>query len=117
MGIKQIFQEGMREFKRQSALRKEKGNFSQKEKLLSEQLTEIGEKAWESKMNIDSYGNSKKLITRAQDQMDKLNSQLSELEEKKVDFENKKKEENDSFNSQHKEVEEKKKAVDTLLNN
>lgn len=116
MGIKQIFQEGMREFKRQSALRKEKRNLSQKENLISEQLTEVGKKAWESKMDIDSYGNSKKLISRAQNQMDKLNSQLSESEAKKTDLENKKKEENESFNSQHKEVEAKKKEVDTRLN-
>ncbi len=116
MGIKQIFQEGMREFKRQSALRKEKRYLSQKEELLSEQLTETGKKAWESQMDIDSFGNSKKLISRAQNQMDKLNSQLSESETKKADLENKKKEENESFNSQRKEVEAKKKEVDTRLN-
>ena len=117
MGIKQIFQEGMREFKRQSALRKEKRDLSQKENLLSEQLTEVGKKAWESKMDIDSYGNSKKLISRAQDQMDKLNSQLSESEEQKTNLENKKNEENESLNSQRKEVEDQKKEVDTRLNN
>lgn len=117
MGIKQIFQEGMREFKRQSALRKEKRNLSQKEKLLSEQLTETGKKAWESKMDIDNYGNSKELITNAQDQMDELNTRLSDLDKQKQELENKKKEENESFDSQRKEVEEQKKGVDTRLNN
>ena len=116
MSIKKIFQEGMREFKRQSALRKEKRDLSQKENFLSEQLTEVGKKAWESKMDIDSYGNSKKLISRAQDQMDKLNSQLSESEEQKTNLENKKNEENESFNSQRKEVEDRKKEVDSRLN-
>ncbi len=117
MGIKEIFRKGMREFKRQSSLRKEKKDLSQKEKLLSEQLTHLGKKAWESRMDIDGYGNSKELITNAQKQIDELNRQLSDLEKQKQGLENKKKEENDSFNSRRKEVEDKKKEVDNRWNN
>lgn len=117
MGIKDIFRKGMREFKRQSSLRKEKKNLSQKEKLLSEQLTLLGKKAWDSQLDIDAYGNSKELITNAQKQIDELNRQLSDLEKQKLELENKKKEENDTFNARRKEVEDKKREVDTRLNN
>lgn len=116
MGIKEIFRNGMREFKRQSSLRKEKKNLSQKEKLLSEQFTLLGKKAWESKLDIDSYGNSKELITNAQKQIDELNNQLSKLERQTQDLEDKKTGENDTFNARRKEVEDKKMEVDTRLN-
>lgn len=115
MGIKKIFRDGMREFKRQSALRKEKRNLSEKEKLLSGQLTQLGKKAWESKLDIDSYGNSKELITNAQDQMNELNALLSNLQNQKEELEKKKNEENESFNSQNKVVEGKKREVDMSL--
>jgi chromosome segregation ATPase len=117
MGIKEIFRRGMWEFKRQSSLRKEKKNLSQKEKLLSEQLTLLGKKAWESKLDIAPFGNSKELITNAQKQIDELNRQLSDLEKQKQDLENKKTGENDTFNARRKEVEDKKREVDTRLNN
>ncbi|MCX6582874.1 MAG: hypothetical protein NT166_22085 [Candidatus Aminicenantes bacterium] len=117
MGLKQIFQEGMQEYKRKSALGKEKKNLSQKEKLLSEQLTALGKKAWDSKLDLGGFGNAKDLIANAQEQMDGVNNNLAELEKQKLDLENKKKEQNEAFNAQRKEVEDKKKDVDTRLNN
>ncbi len=117
MSIKQIFQEGMQEFKRKSALGKEKKNLSQKEKLLSEQLTALGKKAWESNLDLGSFGNAKELIANAQGQIDSVNNHLADLEKQKQDLENKKKEQNEAFNSQRKAVEDKKKDVDTRLNN
>lgn len=117
MGIKQIFQQGMNEFKRQSALRKEKRNLSQKQTLLSQQLTEVGKKAWEAKLEISQYGNSKELITTAQNQIDELNARLTNLESQKQELETTKSEKNDAFNSQRTGVEDKKKEVDTLLDN
>ena len=116
MGIKQIFQEGMKEFKRQSALRKEKHKLADKEKLLTEQLTALGKKAWESNLAIDAYGNSKELITNAQNRLDELNNQQGELETQKKELEDKKVEENRSFDAQRKEVEDKKREVDNRLN-
>lgn len=117
MGIKKIFQQGMNEFKRQSALRKEKKNLSQKQTLLSEQFTEVGKKAWETKLEISQYGNSEELITKSQDQIDELNTKLTSLESQKQELETTKNEKNEVFNSQRKEIEDKKKDVDTILNN
>ncbi|HLP61281.1 MAG TPA: hypothetical protein VK186_20730 [Candidatus Deferrimicrobium sp.] len=116
MGLKQIFKEGMQELKRKSALSKEKKNLSQKEKLLSEQLTALGKKAWDAKLDIFSFGNIKELIENAQAQIDSVNRHLVDLEKQKQDLENKKKEENETFNSQRQEVENKKKDVDNRLN-
>lgn len=117
MGIKQIFQEGMQEAKRKSALSKEKKNLSEKEKLLYDQLTALGKKAWDSNLDLGSYGNAKELITNTQGQVDTVNTHLADLEKQKQDLENKKKAENETFNAQRKEVEDKKKDVDARLNN
>jgi|GEM_PF-1315605 len=117
MGIKQIFQQGMNEFKRQSALRKEKKNLSQKQTLLSQQFTEVGKKAWEAKLEISRYGNSEELIKTTQNQIDELNTRLTSLESQKQELETTRNEKNDVFNSQRTEVEDKKKEVDTLLDN
>lgn len=117
MGIKKIFQQGMNEFKRQSTLRKEKRNLSQKQSELSIQLTEVGKKAWESKIEISQYGNSEELITKTQNQIDELNTKLANLDSQKQELETTKTEKNNTFNSQRKEIEDKKNDVDTHLNN
>lgn len=117
MSIKQIFQAGMQEAKRKSALSKEKKNLSEKEKLLYGQLTALGKKAWEANLDLGSYGNAKELIANTQGQVDNVNTHLADLEKQKQDLENKKKTENETFNAQRKEVEDKKKDVDTRLNN
>ncbi|MCP4147664.1 MAG: hypothetical protein GY757_07930 [bacterium] len=116
MGIKEIFNDGMREFKRQSALRKEKKDLSSKEKIYSEQQTSLGRKAWDSKLNIDGFGNSKDLLSKAQGQIDDLDSQLGNLEAQNKELEEKKTKENDAFNLQRSEVEEKKREVDSRIN-
>lgn len=116
MSIKQIFQEGMQEAKRKSALGKEKKNLSQKEKVLADQLTALGKKAWDANLDLGGYGNAKELIANTQGQIDSVNTHLADLEKQKLDLENKKKAENETFNSQRKEVEDKKKEVDARLN-
>lgn len=115
MGLKQMFKEGMQELKRKSALSKEKKNLSQKEKLLSDQLTALGKKAWEAKLELGGFGNAKELIDNTQAQIDCVVCHLTDLEKQKQDLENKKKEENETFNSQYQEAENKKKDVDTRL--
>jgi hypothetical protein len=115
MGIKNIFQDGMKEFKRRSSLHKEKRDLQQKEKLLAQQLTALGKKAWESRIDITAHGNLNELLTGAQKQQEELNSLLQDLEKQKLETEEKRKQSNDSFDSQRKAVEEKKKEVDTRL--
>lgn len=115
MGIKEIFQQGWKELRRKSALLQAKRELKQKEKVYEEQLTALGQKAWESKLDIDSYENVKELLTSAQKQQDDLKAQLEDLEKRKKETEEKKKQENETFDSQIKEVEEKKKVVDDRL--
>jgi myosin heavy subunit len=112
MSIKEIFQQGIKEFKRRSALSKQKRLLRQKEKLYSQQLTALGKKAWESQVDVTAYGNLKDIISTTQDQHKQLMSQLETLEKQKQETEAKKKQENDSFETRRKEVEEKKKEVD-----
>jgi myosin heavy subunit len=115
MGIKEIFQQGWKELRRKSALLQAKREFKQKEKVYEEQLTALGQKAWESKLDINAYENVKELLTSAQKQQDDLKAQLEDLENRKKETEEKKKQENETYNSQLKEVEEKKKGVDDRL--
>ncbi|NIM10981.1 MAG: hypothetical protein GTO45_03255 [Candidatus Aminicenantes bacterium] len=115
MGIKEIFQQGWKELRRKSALLQAKRELKQKEKVYEEQLTALGQKAWESKLDIDAYENVKELLTSAQKQQDDLKAQLEDLENRKKQTEEKKKQENETFDSRLKEVEEKKKGVDDRL--
>jgi len=116
MGMKKIFEEGKKEFKRRSAFRKENKNLKQKQKVYSQQLTELGKKAWESKLDMKSYGNLDNLLSGTQKQQDELKTQLAELEKQKQETEDKRKEKNESYESRQKEVAEKKKEVDSRLN-
>ncbi|MCP4220460.1 MAG: hypothetical protein GY765_37875 [bacterium] len=116
MDIKKIFQNGMKEFKRKTSLFKEKKHYSQKEKIQAEQHTSLGKKAWETKVDIEGFGNSKELISKAQIQLDELDSQLKNLETEGLELEEKKKKTNESFDSQRKEMEDKKRTVDESLN-
>jgi chromosome segregation ATPase len=115
MNIKEIFQDGIKEFKRRSALFKKKRLLRQKEKLHSQQLTSLGKKAWESQIDLTAYGNLKDILSTTQKQHEELKTQLEELGKQKQETEDKIKQENESFESRKKEVEEKKKEVDFRL--
>lgn len=115
MNIKEIFQQGIKEFKRRSALSKKKRLLGQKEKLYAQQLTSLGKKAWESRIDITAYGSLKGIISTTQEQHEGLKNQLEQLEKQKQETEDKRKQENDSFEARRKEVEEKKKEVDFRL--
>jgi hypothetical protein len=115
MSIKKIFEDGMKEFKRQSAYRREKRKLSEKEETYAEQLKKLGEKAWESKINMDKYGSLKELLTAIGTQIEELNLQLSKLKNQKEQLDKAKKEKNEFFNSKRNAVESKKKEVDTRL--
>jgi len=115
MNIKEIFQQGIKEFKRRSELRKKKRLLRQKEILYTQQLTLLGKKAWESRIDLTAYGNLKDIISTTQDQHQGLKTQLEQLEKQKQETEAKRKQENDSFEARKKEVEEKKKEVDFRL--
>ncbi|UCH93405.1 MAG: hypothetical protein JSV88_24445, partial [Candidatus Aminicenantes bacterium] len=115
MDLKEIFQEGMKELKRRSALFREKRYLRQKEKLYAQQLTALGKKAWESQIDLTAYGNIEGLLSTTQTQQEELKNQLEKLEKQKQNTEEKRKQENDSFESRRKQVEEKKKEVDFRL--
>lgn len=115
MGLKDIFQQGMKELKRKGALVKEKREFKQNEKKYHEELTTLGQKAWEKEVDISAYDNLKELLTNNQNQIDDFKSKIKELEEQKEKAQEKRDEENKSYDNQRSEVEEKKKEVDQRL--
>jgi chromosome segregation ATPase len=115
MGIKDIFKKGIEEFKRRSALSKEQKNLKQRKRVYSEQLVTLGKKAWEEHIDIDRYGNLEKLIASTQGQLDDLNRHQKDLDNQRLQAEEKRKQENDTFDNRQKEVEADKKEVDTKL--
>ena len=116
MAIKDIFKNGMEEFKRRNALRKEKRALKRKQKIYSKQLTDLGKKAWEANVDMNQYGSLEKLISTTQGQWDSLNSQKNELEKQKLETEEKKKQQDKAFDDKRKAVEAKKSGVDATLN-
>lgn len=115
MGLKKIFQQGMKELKRKGAMVKEKRELKQKEKTYHKELTALGQKAWESQMDTTAYGNLNELLTNNQKQIDELKTKVKELEEQKEEAEEKRDQEKENFDNQRSEVEAKKKEVDQRL--
>ena len=116
INIKEIFKNGMSEFKRRSAVKKEKKNLKSKEKLYSQQLTALGKKAWDSHIDIAEYGGLEKVISSTQDRMSQSAEEKQKLEQQKKKLESKKNAENKSYDSQRQDVESDKKEVDARIN-
>ena len=124
MNIKNIFKEGMGEIKRKSSLFKLKRNLAEKEKTHSEKLTLLGKKAWESKMDIQKYGEINKALTDVEkkikgieDQQNALNSKISEFEKKKTEEEENFKKQMESLESQEKKINDELKPGKEKLQN
>jgi len=116
MGLKSIFQEGMKERKRKKSLGKVSDEFKEKEKVHSGQLTALGQKAWEAKTDISAFAEVQAALGAAQQNLDDLRAQAEKLQEQKQDSETAKKQENDRYSASQKEMEEKKRDVDQRLN-
>ena len=72
MGLKSIFQEGMKERKRKKSLGKISNEFKEKEKVHSGHLTALGQKAWEAKTDISAFADVQAALGSAQQNLDDL---------------------------------------------
>ncbi|MGE5343815.1 MAG: hypothetical protein ACM3SY_20285 [Candidatus Omnitrophota bacterium] len=116
MGIKQIFHDGMKELKRRGEVHREKRDFKEKERVLDEQMTRLGQKTWELKIDISGYGNLAGALAAIQQKEETLKAQMTDLTHQMQVDEDKKKERNTYLDSERELVEEKKKGVDHRLN-
>ena len=116
MGLKSIFQEGMKERKRKKSLGKISNEFKEKEKVHAGQLTALGQKAWEAKTDIAAFADVQAALSSAQQNLDDLRAQAEKTQKQKQDSEAAKKQESDRFSANQKEMEEKKRDVDRQLN-
>jgi len=116
MGLKSIFQEGMKERKRKKSLSKVSSEFKEKEKVHADQLTALGQKAWEAKTDISAFTDVQAALNAAQKNLDDFRAQAEKLQEQKQESETAKKQENDRFSASQKEIEEKKRDIDRQLN-
>lgn len=115
MGLKSIFREGMKERRRKKSLHKGKNELQKKEEIYGQQLTAMGQKAWESKINIAAFTDLQSRLTATQKQLDDLRAQAEKLQKQKQTAEEEKKRESERFAAGQKEVEAKKKVVDGNL--
>ena len=115
MGFKQIFKDGFWEFKRRSKIRRLKRKLTIKKKIFSDELTLLGQKAWESKLDLSEYSDITEHIISSQNDLDSITKKQQELEKQKSLTEQKRKSENDNFNSQIKTIEAQKKEIDLKL--
>ncbi len=116
MGLKSIFQEGMKERKRKIALKKVNREFKEKEKIHAGLLIALGQKAWEAKVNISAFSDLQAPLADAQKTLDDLRTQAEQLQKQKQADEAKKKQENDRLSAGEKELLEKKRVLDQRLN-
>jgi myosin heavy subunit len=116
MGLKTIFQEGMKERKRKKSLNKVSSELKDKEKTHTAQLTALGQKAWEAKADISAFPDLKAALGEAQEALDDLRAQAERLQKQKQDGEAKKKQENERLSAGQKEAEGKKREADGRLN-
>jgi hypothetical protein len=116
MGLKSIFQEGMKERKRKRSLGKVSNEFKDKEKVHAVQLTVLGQKAWEAKADISAFADLQTTLGAAQNNLDDLRAQSEKLQTQKQENETAKKQESDRFTASQKEAAEKKRDVDRRLN-
>ena len=115
MGINAIISEGKKEWRRRRSIRKENSALKDKQSILSERTTLMGEKAWGEGVGIDNFAEIKKNLTTHQTELDALKKKSEDGLKKKADLENRKVKAEERFTAERQGVEEKKKAVDSRL--
>ena len=115
MGLKLIFQEGMKERKRRKALNKVTSELKDKEKIHAGQLVALGQKAWESRSDISAYADLKTALGDTQKTLDESRAQAELLQKQKQESEAIKKQENERLGVAQKDIEGKKRQEDSQL--
>lgn len=115
MSIAGIFRDGFRELKRKSSVHKGKVGLAEKEKELSDKLALLGKKAWDSRLDIRSYGNLNQALTQAEEKGKEIKTKLADLAQEISGLEEKKKAETARSEALLKELETKKEPVDEEL--
>ncbi len=116
MGMKEIFQEGMKERRRRKSLGKKGNEFKEKEKALAGRLTALGEKAWEADTDISAFADLRSALNEAQKTLDELKVQEEQIQKQHRETEEKKRQENNRLGAALKEAEEKKRDLEGRLN-
>lgn len=115
MGLKTIFQEGLKERRRKRSMRSGKNQLKDKQGLYAGLLTALGRKAWEGQVAIDAFGELKAALGETKTLLDKMQAQAAELGRQKQQAENDKKRELDRLAAGQKELEENKRKLDSGL--
>jgi hypothetical protein len=115
MGLKSIFQEGMKERKRRKSLGRMQGDLREKEKAQAGLLAALGQRAWETQAGISGFADLKAALGEAQKALADLKAEAEQLQKRKQESEAARKQENDRFGAGIKETQEKKSATDKRL--
>lgn len=106
MGVKEIFQEGMKERRRRKSLGARGQEFKEKEKLLAEKLTSLGQKAWEAQVGLSPFAELRSALEGVQRSIDDLRGQSEQLLRQQQESEEKRKRESSRLAAAMKEAEE-----------
>jgi DNA repair exonuclease SbcCD ATPase subunit len=115
MSLKTIFHEGMKERKRRKSLGKVSGESKDKEKALAGQLTALGRKAWEAKVDIAAFSELRTGLGETQKVLDGLQAGAAELQKLKQESEAEKKRESERLAAAQKEIDDKNRATGKRL--
>jgi len=79
MGLKTIFQEGLKEKRRRKSMRSGNNQLKDKRGLYVGLLTALGQKAWESHVAIDAFGELKTALSETKTVLDQMQARSAEL--------------------------------------
>ncbi len=116
MDLKTIFSQGKKEWRRRRSISQDNSNLKSVQGQLVDQMTVLGRKAWEEKVDINAFPEIKTLLETNQGQLDDLKSKAEDCQKRKEAGEQEKKSKNEEFVKERRGVEEKKKEADSKLN-
>lgn len=115
MDFKTIFTEGKKEWKRRRSISQDNSALKDQLTLLSSRRTQLGQKAWNEKLDLSGFPDINEVLIQNQEQLDKFADLLETCQKKRQEQEELKASENEKFSKEKSKVEDEKKGVDSRL--
>jgi hypothetical protein len=115
MSIRKILKDGLTEMRRKSRLYGLKRSFTKKENEHSEKLIVLGNKAWETRLDMGPIGNLDEVLTQTEEEGKNITAQLQDLNTRETELQEKLKAEKSRFDVEFKDLESKKTPIDLEL--
>lgn len=116
MGIKELFQEGMKERRRRKSLGQRGRELRDKDQALALRLTALGQKAWEANLDLAAFPGLRAALGDVQRSLDDLRGEAEQFLSRQQEAEEKRKRESSRLAAALKEAEEGLQGVQKSLN-